>query len=183
MNQETRIVEGCQKGDRKLQKELYEKYASGMMVVCLRYSKSTLEAEDILQESFIKVFKNIQKFQKDSNLGAWIKKIVVNTALNAQRKKLYMYPMVDIEQTDNHVDEKVVLAEFHLKELIDMIRTLPMGCQAIFNMYAVEGFSHKEIAEKLNISEGTSKSQYARAKMLLRKKLDEARDNRYEQYR
>jgi len=168
MNQETRIVEGCQKGDRKLQKELYEKYASGMMVVCLRYSKSTLEAEDILQESFIKVFKNIQKFQKDSNLGAWIKKIVVNTALNAQRKKLYMYPMVDIEQTDNHVDEKVVLAEFHLKELIDMIRTLPMGCQAIFNMYAVEGFSHKEIAEKLNISEGTSKSQYARAKMLLR---------------
>ena len=183
MNPETRIIEGCLKGDRKFQKELYDKYASGMMVVSLRYSKSTLEAEDILQEAFIKVFKNIHRFKKDSNLGAWIKKIVVNTALNSQRKKLYMYPMVDIEQTEKPVDEKVVLADFHLEELLEMIRALPMGCQVIFNMYAIEGYSHKEIAEQLNISEGTSKFQYARAKMLLRKKLNESRDNRYEQFK
>ena len=127
-----------------------------MMVVSLRYSKSTLEAEDILQEAFIKIFKNIHRFKKNSNLGAWIKKIVVNTALNAQRKKLYMYPMVDIEQTDKQVDEKVVLANIHLEELLEMIRTLPTGCQVIFNMYALEGYSHKEIADNLNISEGIS---------------------------
>jgi RNA polymerase sigma-70 factor (ECF subfamily) len=91
--------------------------------------------------------------------------------------------MVDIEQTESKVDEKIVLSDFHLKELLEMIRTLPLGCQIIFNMYALEGYSHKEIAESLNISDGTSKSQYARAKMLLRKKINESRDNKFEQIR
>lgn len=175
MNRESRIIEGCLKGDRRYQKELYDLYASRMMVVCLRYTRSTLEAEDVLQESFIKIFKNIGQFKHDSNLSAWIRKIVVNTALNAQRKKLYMYPMVDIDHTEEKVDERIVLAEFQLQELLEIIRTLPLGCQVIFNLYAIEGFSHKEIATKMKISEGTSKSQYARAKMLLRKKIEDLR--------
>jgi RNA polymerase sigma-70 factor (ECF subfamily) len=91
--------------------------------------------------------------------------------------------MVDIEHSEKQIDERIVLADFQLQELLDIIRTLPMGCQVIFNLYAIEGFTHKEISKKLNISEGTSKSQYARAKMLLRKKIEETRITGYEQIR
>lgn len=165
------LIEGCLKSDRKAQKQLYDHFSPKMMVVALRYSKSEQEAEDILQEAFLKVFKHLKNFRSESKLGTWIQRIVVNTALNYHRSKLYLFPMNDVKELKNLKEPEIALSGFHFKELIDMIQSLPDGCQVIFNLYALEGYSHKEIAEKLGISEGTSKSQYSRAKVLLRERI------------
>ena len=165
------LIEGCKKHDRNMQQSLYDKYAKAMYVVALRYVKLQQEAEDILQEAFVKVFQSIGKFRKDSTLPYWIKRIVVNTALNHQRSKLYLYPMVDISNLKNWKDEADAISDFSHQELLKIINELPNGCKIIFNLYALEGYKHHEIAKKLKISEGTSKSQYARAKSLLRNKL------------
>lgn len=167
---EKKLISGCQKGKRTYQQALYDKYASGMYLVALRYTKLEQEAEDILQEAFIKVFKNIKSFREDSSLAFWIKRIVVNTALNHQRSKLYLYPMVDVSQLD-WVENETILSDLSYEELLEMVRELPSGCQTIFNLFAIEGFKHHEIAEALGISEGTSKSQYSRAKSILSEKI------------
>jgi RNA polymerase sigma-70 factor (ECF subfamily) len=164
------LLEGCIEGSRKMQEALYSKYSRAMYVICLRYTKTIQEAEDVLQESFIKVFNSLDKFKSQSTLGYWIKKIVINTALNFQRSKLYLYPMFDVEDI-NIADRDFTLSSFHYSELLEMIKDLPTGSQVIFNLYAIEGFKHNEIAKMLEISEGTSKSQYARAKQLLQDKL------------
>ncbi len=171
MESEKALIQGCQNGDRLAQRKLYDCYAGQMLAISKRYSKSDLEAEDILQESFIKVFNKIDTFRGDSSLFFWIKRIVINTALNHQRSKLYAKPMTDVTVVPMHVDSEIVLADFHFEELIAMIQELPDGCQLIFNLYAIEGYPHKEIAQMLKISEGTSKSQYARARSLLQEKL------------
>jgi len=153
-------------------------------VICLRYTKSQQEAEDVLQESFIKVFRNLSGYRGESRLDYWIKRIVINTALNSQRKKLYMYPMVDIEDVKNEFDQSKTLSEFQMEELLKMIRELPAGCQTVFNLFAIEGYSHKEIAEMLDVSEGTSKSQFARARKLLQEKIaEEDKTERYEKFK
>jgi RNA polymerase sigma factor (sigma-70 family) len=170
MLSEDELIEGCRKDDRASQKALYDRYCRKMMVVCMRYSKSTAEAEDILQEGFVKVFKGIKDFRKESRLDTWMTRIMVNTALNVQRKKLYLYPMVDVEEI-NLPDVEVSMSNVHFTQLLEMIQALPHGCQIVFNLFAIEGFSHKEIAEQLGISEGTSKSQFARAKSLLQERL------------
>lgn len=162
------LINDCCTGERKAQQKLYEKYSGQMYSVALRYSKMQQEAEDIVQEAFLKVFQNIKTFRKDSSLVYWIKRIVINTALNHQRSKLYLYPMVDVGDLKNRYVEDGILSGFGHRELLEMIRKLPSGCQVIFNLYAVEGYKHHEIADLLNISEGTSKSQYARAKSLLK---------------
>ena len=178
------LIEACVKGDRLAQKELYNLFSDRMYMVCLRYTKSQQEAEDVLQESFIKVFKHLKGYRGESRLDYWIKRIVVNTALNSQRKKLYMYPMVDIEEVKNQFDHNKVLSNFRLDELLSMIRELPTGCQTVFNLFAIEGYSHKEIAEMLKVSEGTSKSQFARARKLLQEKIaEEEKAERYEKYK
>lgn len=174
------LLERCAKSDRHAQKELYDQYAKSMYVVCLRYTKSVQEAEDILQEAFIKVFKNIKDFRGDSKLGYWIKKIVINTALNHQRSKLYKYPMTDVESVKQNFDYENVLSSYQLEELLDMIRTLPTGCQVVFNLYAIEGYNHKEIGEMLGVSEGTSKSQFSRARKLLQNKILKDKQRSYE---
>lgn len=176
----SKLIKACVSEDRKAQKKLYDLFASRMMMICLRYSKSEPEAEDILQESFIKIFKNLKNLREYSNIAAWIKRIVINTALNHQRSKLYLYPMVDVENVKVSYDENKALSDFHQEELLKMIQSLPLGCQVVFNLYAIEGYTHKEIAEKLDISEGTSKSQYSRAKTLLQMKLKESDRGNYE---
>ncbi|MEM6643977.1 MAG: RNA polymerase sigma factor [Bacteroidota bacterium] len=176
---EEKLIKGCQKGERKYQQALYDKFADGMYLVALRYSKMQQEAEDILQESFIKVFKNIQNFRKDSSLAYWIKRIVVNTALNHQRSKLYLYPMVDVNDLNDWSDQEDVIADLGYQELLVLIQELPAGCQAIFNLFAIEGYKHHEIAKKLEISEGTSKSQYSRAKSILVEKIMSQAHRRY----
>lgn len=168
---EKALIEGCKKGDRVSQRDLYDHFSPKMMVVCLRYSKSDQEAEDILQESFIKIFDKIKDFKGESRLIYWIKRIVINTALNHGRRKLYMFPMVDVTLVEDVVRSDFSLAGFHFKELLKMIQQLPSGCQVVFNLYAIEGYNHNEIAEMLGISVGTSKSQYSRARMLLREMI------------
>jgi RNA polymerase sigma-70 factor (ECF subfamily) len=180
---ENELLAACIRGDRVAQRQLYEKFAARLMAVGMRYSRSRADAEDILQESFIKIFKNLSNLRERSNIGAWMKKIVINTAINHQRGKLYLFPMIDVEKINKSYDESVALSDYRLDELFEMIRKLPLGCQIIFNLFAIEGFSHKEIAGKLNISEGTSKSQYSRAKMLLQMRIAEDRKNSYEKLR
>lgn len=170
MLSEDELIEGCKKGSRATQKALYDRYCRKMLAVCLRYSKTTAEAEDIVQEGFVKVFQGLKDFRHESKLDTWITRIMVNTALNAQRKKLYLYPMVDV--TEIVLPEKEVsISGLHFTQLLEMIQALPNGCQVVFNLFAIEGYSHKEIAEMLGISEGTSKSQFARAKSLLQAKI------------
>jgi RNA polymerase sigma factor (sigma-70 family) len=180
MLNEDELIEGCRKGNRASQKALYERYCRKMLVVCLRYSKTTGEAEDILQEGFVKVFNGLKEFRQESKLETWITRIMVNTALNVHRKKLYLYPMVDVAEI-NLPDAELSLSGINFQQLLEMIQTLPHGCQIVFNLFAIEGFSHKEIAERLGISEGTSKSQFARARSLMQAKLSKE-STYYERY-
>lgn len=161
------LIDGCCKENKNAQQLLYNAYSGRMYAVALRYTKMQQEAEDILQEAFIKVFKHIKTFRRDSSLGYWIKRIVINTALNHQRSKLYLYPMVDVEDLRAYSEKESVLSTMSHEELLKLVQKLPTGCQVIFNLYAIEGYKHHEIAEMLEISEGTSKSQYSRAKSLL----------------
>lgn len=167
---EQELIEGCRKGERTAQRALYDRFCRKMTVLCLRYSKTTAEAEDILQEGFVKVFNAIKDFRQESKLETWITRIMVNTALNVQRKKLYLYPMVDVQEIELPENE-ISMSGINFQQLLEMIQSLPQGCQIVFNLFAIEGYSHKEIAEQLGISEGTSKSQFARAKSLLQQKL------------
>lgn len=177
---EKELIQGCARGDRASQKALYERYCRKMMVVCQRYCRSTQEAEDTLQEGFIKIFKSIGEFRAESKLETWITRIMINTALNSQRQKLYLMPMVDVTEISLPEREEVSLSGFHLDELINMVQTLPDGCRVVFNLFAIEGYGHQEIAKMLEISEGTSKSQYNRAKTLLKAKIE--RESRYAKY-
>ena len=179
---EKELIEGCISGKREMQQALYDKYSHQMYAVALRYAKVQQEAEDILQEAFIKVFQKIDTFRQDSSLVHWIKRVVINTALNSQRSKLYMYPMVDVSDLHGWSAEGTAISDFSHQELLQMIQELPDGCRVIFNLYAVEGYKHHEIAKMLEISEGTSKSQYSRAKVLLQQKVL-TKNNSYEQAR
>jgi RNA polymerase sigma factor (sigma-70 family) len=167
MDEHKGLVEKCIHRDPKAQRRLYDLFAPKLYAVCQRYTKSTLEAEDVLQESFIRIYESIEKFRGESRLEYWMKRIVINTALNLQRNKLYMFPMAPIEGLQEVHMAEDALAAYRFEELLAMIRSLPAGCQVIFNLFAIEGYSHNEIAELLNIKEGTSKSQYARARRLL----------------
>lgn len=182
MQFEEELITGCVRGDRAKQRLLYEQYARRMLVVCLRYSKSHPEAEDILQESFIKIFDHINTFRRECPLEQWMKRIVINTALKHNRSKLYLYPSLDIEDIAHIPDESLTIADLHFKELLEMIQQLAPRYQVVFNLYAIEGYLHKEIASMLGITEGTSKSQYARARMLLQQMIIERKRVNYERY-
>lgn len=170
---ETEIIKACLNNDRSAQKQLYELYSGKLYAVALRYMKNKEAAQDVLQDAFIKVFKYLESFRFDCPLEVWLRKIVINTALKALKKS---------SNWDQSLEGDYMIAEeFHYdnggfknlsyQQLIDMIGELPEGSRAIFNMYAIEGYKHSEIAEQLGISEGTSKSQYSRAKQLLQEKL------------
>ena len=174
MTQDERLIEKCVKGDLKAQWELYDCYATKLMPVALRYARSREDAEDILQDAFVKVYKSLDSYRKEAQLLTWLKRITINTAINHNRKKMDQQPMLDIEKTTLYVNHEVVLSNFHFTELLAMIQRLPVGCRTVFNLYAIEGYAHKEIAGMLEISEGTSKSQYARAKALMKAMIIEA---------
>ena len=166
------LVKGCIDKKPIAQKYLYERFSRKMYGVCLRYTDDRDEAEDILQNGFIKVFENIETFKASGSLEGWIRRIMVNTALNHYRQNKASRMKVELDSVDymlegnDHVD-----GSLNTKELLKVIQTLPAGFRAVFNMFAIEGYSHKEIAEILNISEGTSKSQYSRARVYLQKLL------------
>lgn len=183
MHDDKTIIDGCRRGERSMQKKLYDRYASKMLVVCLRYGKTRVDAEDILQEAFIRVFNNIHQYRHDGVLEAWIRKIVVNTAINYHRKNSYLYPHLDIEDIKEVSTKDLNISNLHFQELLELIQSLPKGCQAIFNLYAIEGYKHHEIANMLNINEGTSKSQYARAKSILQSMITETGEIKHEKLR
>jgi RNA polymerase sigma factor (sigma-70 family) len=167
MNQK-KLLHDCLKGKASAQRELYACFAHAMLGLCYRYTKSMTDAEDVLQEGFIKVFKNLHQYNGSGDLGAWIRRIMVNSAINYLKNETrYQVDLSFMEETLHPVSDENPELILNAKELADLIRQLPTGYQTIFNMHAVEGYSHVEIAGILGIHVGTSRSQYARARALL----------------
>jgi RNA polymerase sigma-70 factor (ECF subfamily) len=166
------IIAGCRAGDRKYQELLYQRFASKMFTVCMRYAAESNSAQDLLQEGFVKIFKNIDKFRGDGSFEGWIRRIFVNTCLEFVRKKANMYVVQDTETVKVEYQDENALQKLMKEDLMEMIQSLSTGYRTIFNLYVIEGYSHKEIAELLNVTEGTSKSQLARARYLLQKKVE-----------
>ena len=167
MISESDLIEGCLRGDRKMQYALYERFAPKMYGVCLRYAANTEEAEDILQEGFIKVYKKISSYRGDGSFEGWIRRIFVNTAIEHFRKKNYLQPITEQEESTIEGKYVSVLDSLAEKDIIQLVQQLSPGYRTVFNMYVVEGYTHKQIADILGISEGTSKSQLSRAKLIL----------------
>lgn len=161
------LIEGCIRGDRKMQYELYQRFAPKMYGVCLRYAGNAEEAEDILQEGFIKVFNKIGSFRSEGSFEGWIRRIFVNTAIEHFRKKTYLQPITEYEEDTVEGKYLSVLDNLAEKDIIQLVQQLSPGYRTVFNMYVIEGYTHKQIAEALGISEGTSKSQLSRAKLIL----------------
>ncbi len=141
-------------------------------MVCLRYTQNKLDAEDILQDGFVKIFANIHQFENRGSFEGWMKMIVVNTALEYHRKKKISFIDIDTSEIEFKESNCDILSNLGFKELLYLIQQLPSGCKVIFNLYVFEQLTHKEIAEKLSISESTSKSQLARARQLLQDKIE-----------
>lgn len=172
MLSEYEIIQGCKKNKAKYQELLYKRYCSAMYGVCLRYSNDKAEAADCMQEGFIRVFNNINSFKGEGSLEGWIRKIMVNTALNNYKANLKSSYHADLEDAKNIAsDYSSANDNISEQELLTVIQELSEGYRLVFNLYAIEGYSHKEIAEMLEISESTSKSQLSRARVLLQKKL------------
>ena len=161
---EKNIITGCINGERVSQKQLYEHFASKMLGVCMRYAKDRAEAEDMLQEGFIKVFNNIAKFKNEGSFEGWVRRIMVFTAINIYKYRSRKFQeTLDNEPADSPFQENVI-DQISAKEIIALVQQMPEGYRLVFNLYAIEGYTHKEIGELLGIAEGTSKSQYSRAK-------------------
>ena len=162
------ILKDCLKHKPQAQRKLYEIFAPSMLGICFRYTKSMADAEEVLQEGFIKVFQRLKQYNGDGEFGGWVRKIMVNTALNyLKANKRYRQDLLFDEMPLHVVSSHNPEVLLNAKELAGLIRQLPTGFQTIFNLHAVEGFKHGEIAGMLGINEGTSRSQYARARTLL----------------
>ena len=168
-NTEEKILKGCLNENAKAQEALYRLFSPTMFGICLRYGSDYHTAEDILQDGFVKVFKSIHKFKNTGSLEGWIRRIFVNTAIEYYRKKSRSFRFTPLDVVAEKSVEDHKLLEIEKEELLGLIQQLPDGYRLVFNLYIIEGFSHQEIAEKLNINLGTSKSQLARAKKYLRK--------------
>ncbi len=169
MNDE-QLVKGCVSGNAIAQRELYNRFSPRMMGLCLRYARNEEEAQDILQDGFVKVFEKLPSFKSEGVLEGWVRKIMVNTALDYIRKAKLDRNNVDFVAVDYKVGNNAyVLESMAAEDLLEMLQQLPASYRLAFNLYAIEGYSHKEIADMLGISIGSSKSQYARAKEHLRK--------------
>lgn len=167
------LIKGCLDGSPASQRLLYKQFASKMLFVCTRYATNKEEAEDILQEGFIKVFDKLSQFKGEGSLEGWVRRIMVNTAIENYRKTSKVFPLIDIEDVqDQLVDVNDVQSNIAASELLEMIQSLPPMYKMVFNLYIFEDMNHKEIAEQLGIVEGTSKSNLFHARMLLRKKLN-----------
>ncbi|MHC2990440.1 ECF subfamily RNA polymerase sigma-24 subunit [Pontibacter sp. HJ8] len=170
-SEEDKLIEGCIAGKREMQRLLYDLYSKKMMMVCLRYAPTSFEAEDMMQDGFVKVFANIQNFKRDCPLEFWIRRIMINTALKQLRQKSLLTVSHETEEAGNIPSGDVNLTGYSMDELLSMIQSLAPRYRMVFNLYAIEGYNHKEIGEMLGISEGTSKSQYSRARGILQSML------------
>src|SRR5689334_6253282 len=174
---EEAILQGCVQNNAAAQKALYQKYSAKMLAVCYRYAHNREDAEDMLQEGFIKVFSQIHTFENRGALEGWIRRIMVHTCINILKKNKKFNESVDLIHANSlQVREETIPSIIQAKQVVECIRLLPIGYRTVLNLYAVEGYSHREIAAMLDIEESTSRSQYTRAKamledILIRKKI------------
>lgn len=165
------LVKGCLKEDRDCQRELYKRFSGKMMAVCLRYAGNRMEAEDMLQEGFIKVFDNIGKFKMEGSLEGWVRRIMVNNAINKIRSNKVKFEELGQENDEFLHHDKNIIDRMSEQDILKLIAQMPQGYRYVFNMYAIEGLSHKEIADNLGIEEASSRSQYAKAKKYLQQQI------------
>jgi RNA polymerase sigma factor (sigma-70 family) len=165
---EEAIFQGCLRNDAAAQRELYNRYSPKMLAVCYRFGHNREDAEDMLQEGFIKVFSQLHTFQNKGAFEGWIRRIIVHTCINNLKKNKRFNESVDIVYASSiQTREESVPSIVQAKQIVECIRMLPIGYRTVLNLYAIEGYSHKEIAEMLDIEESTSRSQYTRAKQML----------------
>jgi RNA polymerase sigma factor (sigma-70 family) len=170
---ELQLIEGCRKGDRLAQKELYEKYSRRMMGVCLRYVGDREMARDLLQDGFVKVFLSIDSYSGLGSFEGWMRKIFVNCALEHLRKADVLRDASDLDYSSEQIQsDDSILSDISAGELLEMVQKLPEGFRFVFNMFVIEGYSHKEIGEMLHITESSSRSQLTRARQMLRKMIE-----------
>lgn len=172
---EDELIQGCLRRDRVAQQRLFDLYSAKMYGICYRYVHDSMQAEDILVTAFTRIFEKINQFKGEGSFEGWIRRIVVNESLAHLRKvRSMLYVETDIESAYHEPDAQKLSTELEAEDLMKMISQLPDGYKIVFNMYAIDGYSHKEIAEHLGISENTSKSQLSRARVFLQKLLSES---------
>lgn len=169
--QEEELIRACRKGDVRAYRQLYDRFAPKMFAVCCRYLKNRADAEDVLVMAFTKIFERFNQYRGDGSLEGWIRRIVVNEALTFLRKNRSLYIEANLEEADREPGYQQLADRLEEEDLLRMIGELPAGYRMVFNLYVIEGYSHQEIAEKLGISENTSKSQLSRARAYLQKML------------
>ncbi len=180
MVSEEELIDRCLNNDQQASEDFYKRFAPKMYGVCMRFAKNQMEADDILQEGFIKVFTNLKSFRNEGSLEGWVRKTIVNTAINLYKKNLKHLKDTDLEHAEVVQNiEQSSLDKIAVQELLNIIRELPPGYRVVFNLNVIEGYSHKEISQLLEISENTSKSQLSRARQALQKKLMELNDNAF----
>ena len=167
---EQKLVKQCIKGDHRAQRELYEKFSPQMLSVCRRYVRSLEDAEEVLSNAFIKVFRKIDQFKADGPLGAWVRRIMVNESLNYIKYQKNLFVEVE-EENHSKFSHQNLQDDINADHLMEMIADLPLGYRTVFNLYAIEGYTHREIGEMLGISENTSKSQLSKARKQLQERL------------
>lgn len=167
------IINGCLNKDRKMQEILYHRFSSKMYTVCLRYCKDAEDAQDLLQDGFVKIFRNLDKYRGEGSFEGWIRRIFVNTSIEHFRKSLKNFSFTEVQEVSIEDSSWNALDNLAEKDIIKMIQDLSPGYRQVFNMYVIEGYSHKDISDILSISEGTSKSQLARAKAILKRMVEE----------
>ncbi len=168
-----KMIKGCLQGRKTDQYRLYAMHAKKMFGVCLRYAANHDEAQDVLQEGFIKVFQNLNSYKGKGSLEGWIRRIIVNTAIEKYREKMYHLSMDDIAHEEIAINHQNLPTDtLQAKDILALVQKLPVQYRLVFNLYALEGYSHKEIGDKLRISESTSRSNLARARVILKEKLN-----------
>ncbi|MBK8340400.1 MAG: RNA polymerase sigma factor [Flavobacteriales bacterium] len=177
---ERELVEGCLKEDRRFQELLYARYARRMYAVCLRYARHELEAEDMMQEGFIRVFDKLGGFRQDGSLEGWVRRIMVHTAINHYRRKAFQLERFGLEKLPESPVQETVLGDLGTKELLALVAALPDGYRMVFNMYAIEGYDHAEIAAMLGCGESTSRSQLAKARRMLQERIHAIHETSHE---
>jgi RNA polymerase sigma-70 factor (ECF subfamily) len=174
MDEYRELIEGCVRGERKSQAQLYKKFSGILFAICLRYASNRVEAQDVLQEVFVRVFSNIRSFSFDGSFEGWLKRIAVNTSITHYRKNLKHAYQEDVDSAALGISDTDYLnPEYTAEELTLCIQKLPLGYRTVFNLYVLEGWMHKEISDHLGIDINTSKSQLSRAKVFLQKELIE----------
>lgn len=168
---EQALLDGCRMGSRNAQKELYERLSGKMLGLCRRYIADNLEAEGVMVNGFLKVFDKINQFTGQGSFEGWVRRIMVNESLYYLRKNKTMYLEVDLDQIKSSGESELVSQDLLVDDLLTMVNNLPMGYRTVFNLFAIEGYSHKEIAKILEITPGTSKSQLSRARLILQKQI------------